>query len=269
MRNTPKVVGGLTLSCTEAAEIFYGKICDQVIKAASAREAEMAKLLENTYRQVNIALVNETAIFSHELGVDLWDAIRCAATKPFGFQAFYPGPGIGGHCIPIDPNYLSHRVRTLGCPSRFVELAQETNGADPYVRERQVDGHPIENTGLSADAVEAADLVILLQARSAFDLDALASHAQAFLDTRAGPTADIAADPGGSQPADEDHRVTDTVGATGRPGCSCSGRARPAARAAKRRRRTHFSGNAPLASAGLWSRRGRGGNEGKGESESR
>ena len=97
----------------------------------------MAKLLENTYRHVNIALVNEMAIFCHELGVDLWDAIRCAATKPFGFQAFFPGPGVGGHCIPIDPNYLSYKVRTLGYPFRFVELAQEINSRMPgYVVDR-------------------------------------------------------------------------------------------------------------------------------------
>jgi nucleotide sugar dehydrogenase len=97
----------------------------------------MAKLLENTYRHVNIALVNEMAIFCRELDVDLWDAIRCAGTKPFGFQAFYPGPGVGGHCIPIDPNYLSYKVRTLGYPFRFVELAQEINGRMPgYVTER-------------------------------------------------------------------------------------------------------------------------------------
>jgi nucleotide sugar dehydrogenase len=108
-----------------------------VVRAASAREAEMAKLLENTYRHVNIALVNEMAIFCHELGVDLWDAIRCAATKPFGFQPFYPGPGVGGHCIPIDPSYLSYQVRRLGYPFRFVELAQEINGRMPgYVTER-------------------------------------------------------------------------------------------------------------------------------------
>ena len=97
IRNTPKVVGGQTASCADAAERFYGQLCDQVVRARSAREAEMTKLLENTYRHVNIALVNEMAIFCHELGVDLWDAIRCAATKPFGFQAFYPGPGVGGH----------------------------------------------------------------------------------------------------------------------------------------------------------------------------
>jgi UDP-N-acetyl-D-glucosamine dehydrogenase len=137
IRNTPKVVGGHTLSCTDAAARFYGQFCDQVVRARSAREAEMAKLLENTYRHVNIALVNEMAIFCHELGVDLWDAIRCAATKPFGFQAFFPGPGVGGHCIPIDPNYLSYKVRTLGYPFRFVELAQEINSRMPgYVVDR-------------------------------------------------------------------------------------------------------------------------------------
>ncbi len=137
LRNTPKIVGGITAACTEAAASFYGQICDQVVRAKSAREAEMAKLLENTYRHVNIALVNEMAIFCRELGVDLWDAIGCAATKPFGFQPFYPGPGVGGHCIPIDPNYLSYKVRTLGYPFRFVELAQEINGRMPgYVTDR-------------------------------------------------------------------------------------------------------------------------------------
>jgi len=135
--NTPKIVGGITPSCADAAVAFYGAICEQVVRAASAREAEMAKLLENTYRHVNIALVNEMAIFCRELGVDLHDAIRCAATKPFGFAPFYPGPGVGGHCIPIDPNYLSYKVRTLGYPFRFVELAQEINGRMPgYVTER-------------------------------------------------------------------------------------------------------------------------------------
>ena len=135
--NTPKIVGGVTPACADAATSFYERICDQVVRAKSAREAEMAKLLENTYRHVNIALVNEMAIFCRELEVDLWDAIRCAATKPFGFQPFYPGPGVGGHCIPIDPNYLSYKVRTLGYPFRFVELAQEINGRMPgYVTDR-------------------------------------------------------------------------------------------------------------------------------------
>jgi len=137
LANTPKIVGGVTPACAETAAGFYGAICAQVVRAASAREAEMAKLLENTYRHVNIALVNEMAVFCRELGIDLHDAIRCAATKPFGFQPFYPGPGVGGHCIPIDPNYLSYKVRTLGYPFRFVELAQEINSRMPgYVTDR-------------------------------------------------------------------------------------------------------------------------------------
>ncbi|MFH9083313.1 MULTISPECIES: nucleotide sugar dehydrogenase [unclassified Streptomyces] len=137
IRNTPKVVGGHTPACATAAAAFYGKIVDTVVQATGTREAEMAKLIENTYRHVNIALVNEMAIFCNELGIDLWDAISCAATKPFGYQAFRPGPGVGGHCIPIDPNYLAHKVRTLGYPFRMVELAQEINTRMPrYVVER-------------------------------------------------------------------------------------------------------------------------------------
>ncbi len=137
LANTPKVVGGLTAACTERAAAFYGRLVDTVVRTSGCREAEMAKLLENTYRHVNIALVNEMAVFSHELGVDLWDAIAAAASKPFGFEPFYPGPGVGGHCIPIDPNYLSHRVRALGYQFRFVELAQEISGRMPaYVASR-------------------------------------------------------------------------------------------------------------------------------------
>ena len=155
--NTPKIVGGITPSCADAAVSFYERICDQVVRAKSAREAEMAKLLENTYRHVNIALVNEMAIFCRELDVDLWDAIRCAATKPFGFQPFYPGPGVGGHCIPIDPNYLSYKVRTLGYPFRFVELAQEINGRMPgYVTERAA-----ELLNRNAQPVNGARVVLL------------------------------------------------------------------------------------------------------------
>ncbi|GHD18667.1 nucleotide sugar dehydrogenase [Nocardiopsis kunsanensis] len=135
--NTPKVVGGLTDVCGERAAHFYSSFVHTVVRARGTREAEMAKLLENTYRHVNIALVNEMAVFCQELGIDLWDSISAAATKPFGFQAFYPGPGVGGHCIPIDPNYLSYKVKTLGYPFRFVELAQEINGRMPaYVTQR-------------------------------------------------------------------------------------------------------------------------------------
>ena len=205
----------------------------------------MAKLLENTYRHVNIALVNEMAAFCHELGIDLWDSINCAATKPFGFQAFYPGPGVGGHCIPIDPNYLGYKVRTLGYPFRFVELAQEINGRmpalvvnraaellnfdakalrgarvlllgvtykkdiadqrespvtvigrklsgrgadlayhDPYVDSWSPSGAPIRCVADLDAEVAAADLVILLQDHSVYDLDHIAQRAQRILDTR-------------------------------------------------------------------------------------
>jgi len=138
IKNTPKVVGGYTPSCTAVAVAFYSRFVDTVVTAKGTREAEMAKLLENTYRHINIALVNEMARFSFEMGIDLWNVIDCAATKPFGFQTFRPGPGVGGHCIPIDPNYLSHAVRTqLGRPFRFVELAEEINASMPgYVARR-------------------------------------------------------------------------------------------------------------------------------------
>jgi nucleotide sugar dehydrogenase len=251
IRNTPKVVGGQTSSCADAALRFYGQLCDQVVRARSAREAEMTKLLENTYRHINIALVNEMAIFCHDLGIDLRDAIRCAATKPFGFQAFYPGPGVGGHCIPIDPNYLSYKVRTLGYPFRFVDLAQEINGRmpgyvvdraaellnsrakplngarvlllgvtykrdvadqrespvkqvarklrgrgavlsyhDPFVPHWRIDGTPVRCARELHDEVALADLVILLQDHSGYDLDRISRAAGLVLDTRgrlAGP----------------------------------------------------------------------------------
>jgi len=140
-KNTPKVVGGHTPMCSDNAAKFYGRFVDTVVRAKGTREAETAKLLENTYRHINIALVNEMTRFCHELGIDLWDVINCAKSKPFGFQAFYPGPGVGGHCIPIDPNYLSHQVRArLGYPFRFVELAQEINSGMPaYVVHRAQD----------------------------------------------------------------------------------------------------------------------------------
>jgi nucleotide sugar dehydrogenase len=152
-QNTPKVVGGYTRGCADQAATFYGRFVDTVVRTRGTREAETAKLLENTYRHVNIALVNEMARFCHELDIDLWDVIHAASTKPFGFQAFYPGPGVGGHCIPIDPNYLSHNVRSkLGYPFRFVELAQEINATMPsYVARRaqnllNADGHAVRGT---------------------------------------------------------------------------------------------------------------------------
>jgi UDP-N-acetyl-D-glucosamine dehydrogenase len=156
-KNTPKVVGGHTSVCADAAEAFYSRFVDRVVRTKGTREAEMAKLLENTYRHINIALVNEVARFCHDLEIDLWDVIAAASTKPFGFQAFRPGPGVGGHCIPIDPNYLSHRVRArLGYPFRFVELAQEINAAMPgYVARRVQDQ-------LNLDAKPLRGSVVLL-----------------------------------------------------------------------------------------------------------
>lgn len=138
VQNTPKVVGGVTPGCTRAAKEFYAQFIDTVVEAKGAMEAEMAKLLENTFRHVNIALVNEMLRFSYDLGIDLWNAIDCAETKPFGYMAFRPGPGVGGHCIPVDPSYLSHRVRAqLGYAFRMVELAEEVNTAAPlYVASR-------------------------------------------------------------------------------------------------------------------------------------
>lgn len=138
LRNTPKVVGGVTAASTSKAIEFYAQFVETVVPVKGAKEAETAKLLENTYRHVNIALVNEMAKFCHELDIDLWDVIAAAKTKPFGFQAFYPGPGVGGHCIPIDPNYLSYEVRKrLNYPFRFVELAEEINNSMPgYVVRR-------------------------------------------------------------------------------------------------------------------------------------
>jgi nucleotide sugar dehydrogenase len=129
---TPKIVAGLTERCRELATSFYSQFIHTVVTTSSPREAEMAKLIENTYRQVNIALVNELAILARELGVDIWEALTAAATKPFGYQPFWPGPGVGGHCISIDPTYLSWRVgQQLGYRVEFIEHANEVNNRMP------------------------------------------------------------------------------------------------------------------------------------------
>jgi UDP-N-acetyl-D-glucosamine dehydrogenase len=135
--NTPKVIGGTTVHCGEAAKTLYSKAIEKVIVVSSPRAAEMVKLLENTFRSVNIGLVNEVALMCRRLGVNVWEVIDAAATKPFGFMAFYPGPGLGGHCIPIDPLYLSWKLKTLNYRARFIELASEINAGMPeYVVER-------------------------------------------------------------------------------------------------------------------------------------
>lgn len=141
LENTPKVVGGVSDQSGDLAVSFYGQFIEEVVKVKGAKEAETAKLLENTYRHINIGLVNEMAKFSHELDIDIWEVIKAAKTKPFGFQAFYPGPGVGGHCIPIDPSYLNYSVRkALGHPFRFVDLAEDINNSMPnYVVQRVQD----------------------------------------------------------------------------------------------------------------------------------
>ena len=135
--NTPKVIGGVTPSCGEAAKALYLKAIEKIILVSSPRAAEMVKLLENNFRSVNIGLVNEVALMCRRLDVNVWEVIDAAATKPFGFMAFYPGPGLGGHCIPIDPLYLSWKLKTLNYRARFIELASEINAGMPeYVVER-------------------------------------------------------------------------------------------------------------------------------------
>lgn len=125
--NTPKVVGGVTQDCTNIACAFYMTFLEKIIPISSADAAEMVKLLENTFRSVNIALVNEMAMICDVLGLDIWEIIRAASTKPFGFMPFYPGPGVGGHCIPIDPHYLSWKLKALNFYAHFIELAGEVN----------------------------------------------------------------------------------------------------------------------------------------------
>ena len=132
MRETPKVVGGLTPACAARAEALYARICDRVHPVSSPESAEMAKIIENTFRAVNIALVNEMAILADRMGIDVWEAIEASATKPFGFMPFWPGPGLGGHCIPVDPFYLAWRARAFDLDSEFVELAGRINVSMPY-----------------------------------------------------------------------------------------------------------------------------------------
>jgi len=139
--NTPKVIGGVTESCLELGMAVYGHIMDKLVPVSSPEAAELTKLLENTFRSINIGLANEMAIMCAKLGVNVWEVIDAAATKPFGFMKFTPGPGLGGHCIPIDPHYLSWKMRTLDYKARFIELASEVNAAMPeYVVELVGDG---------------------------------------------------------------------------------------------------------------------------------
>jgi UDP-N-acetyl-D-glucosamine dehydrogenase len=132
LRTTPKVVGGMTDACTERAEALYGLVCDQVVRVSSPEAAELTKLLENIFRSVNIALVNELAMLTDRMGIDIWEVVDAAATKPYGFMRFEPGPGMGGHCLPVDPFYLSWRAREFDMATEFIELAGKVNQQMPY-----------------------------------------------------------------------------------------------------------------------------------------
>ena len=137
-KNTPKVISGINDISTQKIQSFYESIIDKTVLVKGTKEAEMVKLLENTYRHVNIALINELAMLCKMLDIDIWEVVNAAKTKPFGFESFKPGPGVGGHCIPVDPEYLSFKTRQIGKPVRFVELAQEINNSMPLYVVNQV-----------------------------------------------------------------------------------------------------------------------------------
>jgi UDP-N-acetyl-D-glucosamine dehydrogenase len=158
LRNTPRIVGGTTETATDVAGLFYGQLVDKVVPVSSARAAELAKLLENTFRHVNIALVNEMAMLCHETGTDVWEVIEAAATKPFGFMAFHPGPGVGGHCIPLDPSYLAWQVRRdAGHQFRILEQAQDINAQMPAYTASRI-GDLLNDAGRS---VRGARILVL------------------------------------------------------------------------------------------------------------
>jgi UDP-N-acetyl-D-glucosamine dehydrogenase len=146
LRNTPKVIGGLTPECTERAVALYGRICDEIIRVSTPEAAELAKLLENIFRSVNIALVNELAILADRMGIDIWEVVDAASTKPYGFMRFEPGPGMGGHCLPVDPFYLTWRAREFAMSTEFIELAGKINQQMPY--------HCVERIELALNAAE-------------------------------------------------------------------------------------------------------------------
>lgn len=157
LKNTPKVIGGLTPTCAALAGVLYGTIVDSTVVMSSCAAAEMTKILENTYRAVNIALVNELKIVCHRLNIDIWEVIKAASTKPYGFAAFYPGLGSGGHCISLDPHYLSYRARQVETPTRFIDIAGEINWEMP----RYVAGRVQDALNAKGRAVNGAMILVL------------------------------------------------------------------------------------------------------------
>jgi len=183
--NIPKVVGGVTAECTETGRLFYSQALQHVVPVSSTQVAEMVKLLENTFRMINIGLVNEIALMCDRIGINVWEVIDAAATKPFGFMPFYPGPGLGGHCIPIDPFYLSWKTKQAGIEARFIELAGYINGQMPHFVADKVQnalndcGKPVKGSRIHVMGVAykrdiedmrespALDILLLLQRRGA------------------------------------------------------------------------------------------------------
>ena len=202
--NTPKVVSGVDPESLSVVSNLYARLVDKVIPVSSPKEAELTKLLENTFRHVNIALVNELAVFAHALGIDIWESIEAAATKPFGFMPFTPGPGVGGHCLPVDPSYLSWQVRrTLGHSFRFVELANDVNDHMPdYVVQRVISGLNDVRKSLNGSKV----LLIGLAYKKNTG-DARESPAMRVAELLAAQMAEVSA----VDPHVEDHRVPDFV----------------------------------------------------------
>jgi len=183
--NIPKVVGGCTPACTEMGRLFYSQALERVVPVSSTQVAEMVKLLENTFRMINIGLANEMALMCGRMGINVWEVIDAAATKPFGFMPFYPGPGLGGHCIPIDPFYLSWKSRQAGIEARFIELAGYINGQMPHFVVDKVQnalndaGKPVKGSRIHVMGVAykrdiddmrespALDVILLLRQRGA------------------------------------------------------------------------------------------------------
>jgi UDP-N-acetyl-D-glucosamine dehydrogenase len=157
LRNTPKVIGGLTAGCAQRAEDLYALVCDELVRVSTPEAAELTKLLENIFRSVNIALVNELAMLTDRMGIDVWEVIESAATKPYGFMRFEPGPGMGGHCLPVDPFYLSWRAREFDLATEFIELAGKVNQQMPYHCVAKVQG-ALNRSGL---AVKGARITLL------------------------------------------------------------------------------------------------------------
>jgi UDP-N-acetyl-D-glucosamine dehydrogenase len=209
--NTPKLVAGIDSAATDALVAFYGTLTSAPVPVSSPKVAELAKLIENTFRHVNIALVNEIAMYAHELDIDIWEAIDAASSKPFGFMRFTPGPGVGGHCLPVDPEYLSWRVhQTLGRRFRFIELglaykantsdARESpalrvtelllqfgahvSAADPHVLEPTSVDKRVERVTFSREELAAADAVVILTDHDEFDYDLVREHSRYVLDCR-------------------------------------------------------------------------------------